>query len=278
MSRTNRTGADLSETNQENQIDIKDEFAVGQDDSDEHVKTFGEHLEDLRWVLIKSLIVFSVVSIICFCFSDAIFSVFTRPIASMQEYLDLSNPIRLRALHPSEAFLMSLKISVVSGFILSLPVILYFVWEFLRPALTEKEKRLALPAFGWGMICFISGVLFCYFVILKLCLLFFWKYTISMGVEPEWTIGNYVSFVTTLLLAFGVTFELPVLCTLLAKIGLIDSNMLISKRAYAILIIFILAAILTPPDVFSQILLALPMIGLYEISICAVRVIERRLR
>lgn len=99
-----------------------------------------------------------------------------------------------------------------------------------------------------------------------------------MGVEPEWTIGNYVSFVTTLLLAFGVTFELPVLCTLLAKIGLIDSNMLISKRAYAILIIFILAAILTPPDVFSQILLALPMIGLYEISIYAVRVIERRLR
>ncbi len=263
-----------TKTNQTKGNNLSEMPDDSKDDLNEQGKTFSEHLEDLRWVLIKSIITFVIASIICFYFSNVMFDVLRRPLVEMQQYMKSSQMIELRALHPSEAFLMSLKIAFASGLILSSPVILFFFWQFLSPGLTDRERKLALPAFASGLICFLVGVGFCYFVILKLCLLFFWKYTVSMGVKPEWTIGNYISFVITLLIAFGVTFEMPVLSSLLARLGLVNSRMLASKRGYSILAIFILAAILTPPDVFSQILLALPMIGLYEISILAAKVME----
>ncbi len=249
------------------QANVMEKFSESEHNPDEQIKSFSEHLEDLRWTLIKSIITFVIASAFCFYFANSIFAFFERPILSMQQYLNISQPIQLRALHPSEAFLMSIKIAFVSGLIFATPIIIYFFWQFLNPAFTPREKKMALPVFISGTICFFIGVLFCYFVILKLCLLFFWKYTLSMGIKPEWTIGNYISFVTTLMLAFGITFEMPVLSFILARLGLLNSYVLSSKRSYAILIIFILAAILTPPDVFSQILLALPMMGLYEISI-----------
>ncbi len=241
------------------------------------IKPFGEHLEDLRWTIIKSIVAIIISTIICFVFSDSIFKVFYWPLTQIKVYLDgkVENLVILKALHPAEAFLMSLKLSLIAGIILSSPLVFYFIWEFVAPGLQSKEKKLAIPAILIGSGCFAIGILFCYFIILKLCLLFFWKYTTSMNVEPNWTIENYISFVGKMLIAFGITFELPVFTAVLTKLGIINSKTLQGKRSYSLLAIFIVAAILTPPDVLSQILLAAPMIGLYEISILISKLIEK---
>ena len=177
----------------------------------------------------------------------------------------------LRALSPHEAFLVSIKATLIAGTIIASPLVLFQFWKFILPGLTTKEHSLTLTVLIPGIFFFLLGIAFSYFVVLRVCLHFLWNYTIRMGIKPEWTIGNYMSFVSAILLAFGVVFEMPVVSALLARLNLLSSKTLSGKRLYAFLIIFIAAAVLTPPDVFSQILLAVPMIGLYEISIIVVR-------
>lgn len=265
------------------------------------VKPFVDHLEDLRWVIIKSLIVIFVASIVCFSFSRSVMNVFYRPLLWMERDLKATDSVvtmstspgvndpdivadkiggsglfLLKALHPAEGLIVSLKVSFYAGLILASPFVLYFIWDFVRPALRYNEKRIVTIMVASTSVLFTIGVVFCYFVVLRLCLYFFWGYTRSLGIEPSWTVGNYLSFVGRMLLAFGIAFELPVVSGLLARLGIINASMLRSKRGYGLLFIFILAAVLTPPDVFSQILLALPLILLYELSIFVAGLLERK--
>jgi sec-independent protein translocase protein TatC len=182
----------------------------------------------------------------------------------------------LRSLHPADFLMASLKLVVITGVILASPILMYFVWEFIAPAMTNSEKRMSVPIFCAGLICFLLGVAFCYFVMLRFSLGFLWNYTVQRGVVPDWTFDNYVSFVSAMMLAFGVTFEFPVVAAFLTKMNLMTSETLKSKRRYAYLAMVILAAILTPPDVFSQMLLCIPMVLLYEVSIGIAKIIEKK--
>ncbi len=174
----------------------------------------------------------------------------------------------LRTLRPTGAFMISMKLAFGAGFILSLPWILWFLGKFVLPGLTSLERGYIFPALVAGTMLFAAGVAFCYFLMLPTALGFFWSYGEKMGIANEWTIENYVSLVMQLLIAFGAVFELPVVLLFLVKVGMIGHRAMRRARRYVIVGVFIAAAALTPtPDMVSQILLAVPMILLYEFSV-----------
>lgn len=239
------------------------------------VMPFTEHLEELRWVLAKSLIVIAISAGVCFYFSKKIIWWLERPVVAVASQANDAQAL-LRALAPSEAFLMSMKVGLVAGLVAASPIMFYYLWGFVSAGLTRRERRAVIPIFACGALFFLAGVAICYFFVLELCLRFLWNYTQDMGIRPDWTIGRYMSFILRLLIAFGIVFEMPVASALLARFGLLRARTLAAKRAYAILVIFIVAGILSPPDVASQILLAVPMMVLYEVSILAAKMMEKR--
>ena len=189
------------------------------------------------------------------------------------------NLIEMTALGPAEGFMLSIKLSFFAAFILSFPLLLYFVAQFVLPGLTFNEKKVILPLCALGFGLFLIGVLFCYFIAVPEVLKFFHGYNTKMGVESNWRIGDYVSFVTKLTLGFGLCFELPVIVIALVKLGLLDDRLMRRTRAYAIVIIVIIAAIITPtPDAVTLSFLAVPMIILYEISIWIAWFLSRKAR
>ena len=189
------------------------------------------------------------------------------------------NLIEMSALRPPEAFMLSLKIALITGMIISFPLLLYFIAQFVFPGLTPKEKRAVLPALGIGFGLFLSGAAFAYWIVTPRVLEFFHEYADGLGVASEWRIGYYVSFVSQLVLIFGVCFELPVVVMTLVKIGLLGHEFMARNRSYAVIIIFTVAAIITPtPDAPTLCLLAVPMVILYEICIWMAYFIERRRR
>jgi sec-independent protein translocase protein TatC len=273
------------EKSRNNQVDGPDTVSPGEikhsSAMDDHavaggeVKPFLEHLEDLRGVLFKSSLAVLICVVLCFFFTDDIIRIFKWPLVSIADRQDIGSHI-LRSLHPTDFLMASLKLVALTGAILAGPAVLYFIWEFVSPAMTPRERRISIPIFLAGLICFLSGLAFAYFVVLRMSLVFLWQYTADRGVLPEWTFDNYVSFVSAMMVAFGVVFEFPVIAALLAKFDLLAASTLKSKRRYAYLIMVILAAVLTPPDVVSQILLCLPMVAMYELSIGIVMLIGKR--
>ncbi|MBI1884171.1 MAG: twin-arginine translocase subunit TatC [Chlamydiae bacterium] len=233
-------------------------------------KSFPDHLEDLRGTLLKVLLVIVGATFLSFAFSARILHLLKFPLSHMLTKIGQANLERemLRSLSPAGAFILSLKISFFSGLLLAFPFCSYFLSQFILPGLTSKEKKYLLPIFLWGNMLFILGVLLCYGVALPQSLHFFWKYHQMMGIIPSWTIENYISFSVFLMLSFGIAFELPLVILTLIKFDVLEVRLLREKRRHAIVIIVIVAAVLTPStDAFSQILLALPMIILYEICI-----------
>jgi len=231
-------------------------------------KPFLEHLEDLRWLILKILISWGGASLVAFVFSNRVFAVLQLPLAGMTRVAGGGGEVfTLRSLSPPEVFLVSMKLSLLVGFIVALPLILYFIGRFLLPALKNSEKKYLVPAFSIGGGLFFSGVLFSYWVVLPLSLKFFWDYTERLAIRPEWTLEHYLSLVGKLLIGFGLVFELPVVILLLAFLGIVDYETLKRKRPYVVVIIFILAAVLTPPDVITQIMMAIPLLILFEICI-----------
>ncbi len=174
-----------------------------------------------------------------------------------------------------EAFFLYLKLSFFAGLIEASPVIVYQLWTFVSPGLYEHERKSAVPFVLFSTLFFVCGLLFAYFIVFPVAFEFFLGYN-SEHVTAVPAIGEYFSFVMRLLLAFGLVFEFPVVMCLLAKMGLISVQFLKRNRKYAILCIFILAALLTPPDVASQLLMAVPLIVLYEFSIVLIWLMERR--
>ncbi len=187
------------------------------------------------------------------------------------------NLIEMSALRPPEAFMLSLKISLLAGIILAFPLLLYFVAQFVFPGLTMKEKKAVIPAVAVGFGLFLIGASFAYWMVTPRVLEFFHGYADELGVASEWRIGYYVSFVSQLVLIFGLSFELPVVVMTLVKIDLLSYQFMARNRAYAVVIIFTVAAIITPtPDAPTLCLLAVPMVFLYELCIWMAFFIDRK--
>ncbi|HEY8961380.1 MAG TPA: twin-arginine translocase subunit TatC, partial [Luteolibacter sp.] len=174
----------------------------------------------------------------------------------------------MSALRPTETFMLSMKLSFFAGIVVAFPLLLYFLLQFILPGLHHHEKRVLWPSLTIGFGLFLGGVLFAYFLILPRALGFFFEWGDSLGVRNDWRIGEYISFATQFTLLFGLSFELPVVVMVMVKLGLLGYATMKKTRSYAIVAIFIIAAVLTPtPDILTQCLMAGPMIILYEACI-----------
>jgi sec-independent protein translocase protein TatC len=221
------------------------------------------HLEELRSRLIKALIAIGIAFIAVYNFSDVLFAILTRPLLAMQE-----GPVELIGTGVTEAFFTKLKVSFIAAVFLASPVLFYQAWMFIAPGLYNEEKRYARPFVVFATFFFILGAGFCYQVVFPVGYRFFLEEYATIGVSPSIRISEYLSFTARMLLAFGITFELPVVTFFLARMGVVTHRTMISYLRYAILFIFIIAAVLTPgPDIASQMLMAGPLLILYVISI-----------
>lgn len=178
------------------------------------------------------------------------------------------NSQRLSSLKPTETFMLSMKLAFFAGMVVAFPLLMYYLLQFILPGLHNHEKKVMWPALAVGFGLFLGGVFFAYFVVLPRALVFFFEWGSKMGISNDWRIGEYISFATQFTLLFGVSFELPVVVMVLVKLGLLGYEGMRKTRSYAIVAIFIIAAVLTPtPDIFTQCLMAGPMIILYEACI-----------
>lgn len=230
-----------------------------------------EHLEELRWRVVRSFLFVVLGFGLAYTFADMLFGILERP-------LDLAaghQEIKLIGTGVAEAFFTKLKVAFIAGIFLASPAILYQVWGFVSPGLHESEKYYVIPFVLFGTFFFMAGASFCYFFVFEVGFAFFLEQYETIGIEPTLRISEYLSFSSRLLLAFGVTFELPVLAFFFARIGLIDHNTLLRPWRYALIGIVALAAVLTPADVASQLLLAAPLTVLYGVSIGVAYVFAR---
>ncbi|GAB6076412.1 twin-arginine translocase subunit TatC [Desulfurobacterium crinifex] len=226
-----------------------------------------EHIEELRQRIFKSVIALVVGFLIAWPFKKDILLFLEKPLPE-----DLRG--KLIFLSPPEAFFTALKVSFFAGILIALPFVLYQAWKFIEPGLYEHEKKFILPFIFFSLLFFFGGAFFAYFVILPFGLKFLLGFMGDL-LTPQITVGSYISFVIQMILAFGFVFLLPVVVWLLSKLGVINYRMLENNRKYAILVIFVIAAVLTPPDIFSQVMMALPLLGLYELSIWIAKITGR---
>lgn len=225
--------------------------------------TFTEHLEELRWRLLKSLGAVALAFILSYWQSDRIFGFMIAP---LQRTLQPGQS--LIGTGVTEAFFIEMKVGFVGAVFLASPVLFYQIWRFLAPGLLGSEKKMVVPFVVCATLFFLGGAYFCYRIVLPVAFVYFIEQYQSLGVSPEIRIGEYFSFFFRMVLAFGVTFELPVFTFFLVKLGIVDHRLMLRSFRYAIVLIFIAAAILTPtPDIINQTLLAAPMLVLYLLSI-----------
>jgi len=225
---------------------------------------FTQHLEELRKRLIISAVAVAVGFLISYAFKEKIFEVLMKP---WIEALPKSQTVKLIYTAPHEAFFTYMKVSFMAGIGLATPVILFQLWHFIAPGLFEHEKRYVFPVVFFSSIFFLGGALFGYFLVFPVGFQFFTSFA-SDYISPMISTKEFLSFTNRLLLAFGLIFELPIFAFFLAKLGLVSSKFLKRQRRVAVVVIFIVAAVLTPgPDVFSQLMMAGPLLVLYEVSI-----------
>lgn len=221
---------------------------------------FLEHLEELRWRLIKSFISIIFGSILSFSFIDEILSILLLPT------LETTVPINIQVLSVQGMFIIKWFISFISGFVLVLPILTYQLWKFISPGLKVNEKKYVFPVVFFSFSSFIIGISFGYFVMIPFSLEFF--SSIGMGnIENNYSIQYYFSFLSWLLLGSGVIFQLPVVSLMLSALGLLTPAFMRHYRRHSIVSIFILSSFITPPDPVSMLIMAIPLIFLYELSI-----------
>src|SRR6266536_980880 len=225
--------------------------------------TLTEHLEELRWCLLKSVLAVVLASGICYFFSEWIFRFIVAPLLQ-----NLQPGQNLIGTSVTEAFFVEIKVALFAGVIFSCPVIFYQIWRFVAPGLSRGERKSVIPFVLCATFFFIGGAWLCYRFVLPVAFKYFIEQYETMGVSPAIRIGDYFTFFFRMVLAFGVTFELPVFTFFLVRVGVWDYRFMLRSFRYAIVAIFIIAAILTPtPDVINQSLLAVPMLLLYIVSI-----------
>ena len=231
--------------------------------------SFFDHLEELRWRIVRSLLSVVVGTIIAWIFIDwLVDGVLLRPITVINAHASgLTQQIHLQNLKPFGQLFLYMQVAIVSGVILALPYILYELWAFIAPGLMPKERKYIKWIVFFTTFCFFAGIAFSYFVMLPAALQFFAGFG-SPSIANNIAISEYMNFVVSVLLASGVVFELPMVSWFLSKIGILTPAFMRHYRRHSIVAIFIIAAFLTPgTDPVSQVLLALPLMGLYEISI-----------
>ena len=251
---------------------LRDIFKFRDPPESETSKPFLEHLEDLRWTIVKMALTLGIAMIVCFAFRSTLVRVIQAPLNHLGSQVGT-----LKALGITDSIVISFHLAFYAGIVLSFPLLLYFLAEFVLPALTAVEKRFLFPAIAVSFALFLLGVLVCYFWLLPKTILFFFRDTESLGWAPTWTVQQYYSFVTRFTIGFGLAFELPVVVLALVRFGLITYRFMARTRPYAIVLIFILATIITPtPDILTLIAMALPMCLLYESCIWIAWLMERR--
>ncbi|WP_136669310.1 twin-arginine translocase subunit TatC [Flavobacterium sp. H122] len=255
--------------------------------------SFLDHLEELRWLLVRSTIAVVILAIAIFFVADFIFDqivfgptrvdfVTYRFFCDASHYLGFADTICIEEL-PFTIQNTSMEgqvnvfvwMCITAGFILGFPYILYEIWRFISPALYEHERKYAKVFIFSASVLFFTGVLFGYFVIVPMSVNFLASFSISDVVKNDIDLGSYISMVKTSVLAGGIFFEMPVIIYLLTKIGLVSPTFLQNTRKYAVIIVLIISAIVTPPDVVSQITVAVPMLLIYEISILISKIVYK---
>lgn len=231
--------------------------------------SFFDHLEELRWRIIKALIGIVLGMIVCAVFIDWIMNQFLlHPILRVNANLQPGQqPINLQNLKPFGQVFLYMQVAIIGGVILSVPNILYQLWAFIAPGLMPKERRYIRWIVAFSSICFLGGIAFAYFVMLPAALTFFAGFG-STAIENNIAIDEYMNFIISVMLAAGIVFELPMVSWFLSRLGILTPKFMRKYWRHAIVIILVLSAVLTPgTDPVSQVLLAVPLIGLYEISI-----------
>jgi sec-independent protein translocase protein TatC len=229
---------------------------------DEKKLPLSDHLAELRTRLIRCALAWGVCSLAAWSWSEQIFA---RLLAPAVEALGPEGA-KLQAIAPTEIFFTYLQCALLAGFVLALPVILWQAWAFVAPGLYPSERQTVAPFVAVSTVLFVSGAVFGHTIVFPLMFQFFTTFD-SAIVESAWTMSEVFALTTRMFLAFGVSFELPVVVFFLAAAGIVDARALWRGTPYAVLVIFIVAAILTPPDWVSQVLLGLPMVGLYLLGV-----------
>lgn len=249
--------------------------------------SFFEHLEELRWHLVRAIASIGVIAVVVFIMKDFVFRqiVFApkeasfltyRVFCSMGEFLCFSPPnFQVQAFKIEEQFVTHLKVSAILGLVVAFPYVFYEIWSFVKPGLYKNEIKAARGIVGVCSALFLIGVLFGYFVITPFALTFLTSYDLG-GTIAQPTLTSYVNNLAMYTLPTGLIFELPVVMFMLAKIGLISSEDLKAYRKISIVVILVVAAIVTPPDVMTQLLISIPLYGLYEVSIYIVQKVEKK--
>ena len=249
--------------------------------NDENINqsSFIGHLTELRSRLVKSIIYLFIFFIICYFFAEDIYSFLVVPYAEAVKDDGVNRRLIFTALH--ETFTTYLKVAFFTAMFVSSPIILTQIWKFIAPGLYKNEKRALLPYLIATPTLFLLGGMLVYYLVMPLAIKFFLTFETSaqvsgLPIQLEAKVNEYLSLIMRLIFAFGISFQLPVLLSLLARVGFIDSEYLKKRRKYVIVIIFIAAAILTPPDPITQIGLGIPLLILYELSILSVKIIEKK--
>ena len=242
---------------------------------------FISHLTELRKRLIHCLVFLLIIFVICYFFSEYIYGFFVEPYSSAVENDGIQRRLIFTALQ--ETFLTYLKVSFFTAFFITSPFILIQIWKFIAPGLYKAEKSAIMPYLIVTPILFLLGGMLVYYLIMPLAIKFFLSFESSgvvtnLPIQLEAKVNEYLSLIMKLIFAFGLSFQLPVVLSLLARIGFIDSKFLKERRKYVVVIIFTAAAILTPPDPVTQIGLAIPLLILYELSIFSVNIIEKKIK
>ncbi len=256
--------------------------------------TFLQHLEELRWHIIRSLFAIVAGAIVAFIFKNIIFDhvilapnnpdfITNRLLCRLAYAVNVpalcinQNPVDLISIKMSGQFTTHINISLVAGLIIAFPYVFWEFWSFFRPALYEKERKYARGAVSMASLLFLTGIVFGYFIITPLSINFLGSYRVSDLVTNQINITSYIGSVTSVALAAGITFELPIVVFFLARIGVVTPEFMRRYRKHAIVLVLFVAAVITPPDIFSLILVAIPLLFLYELSIfIAARVVRKR--
>jgi sec-independent protein translocase protein TatC len=237
-----------------------------------------DHLVELRNRLIHSILAFLIAFIACFFFAEIIYNFLAQPLA---DALADQPDRRMIATALQETFLTYVKVGAFGALCLAFPFMAFQLWLFIAPGLYRQEKGAFLPFLVMTPVMFITGASFVYYILMPMAIRFFLGFEApggngSLPIEVEARVSEYLGLVMTLIFAFGLCFQLPILLTLLGKVGIVTSDGLRSARRYAVVGVFVLAAVVTPPDVISQLSLAVPLILLYEVSVWLVRMIEKK--
>ncbi len=241
-----------------------------QDNPDNSEPSFLSHLIELRERLLKAVAAILIVLVVLVPFADRLYHLIAEPLLQR-----LPHGSQMIAIEVASPFVTPIKLAFVCALFLAMPVVLYQLWRFVAPGLYRHEKRLAIPMLATSVVMFYLGCAFAYFLVLPRVFSFLIAVT-PAGVAMMTDINRYLSFVLTLFVAFGLSFEVPVVVMLLAAMGWITPEQLSKHRRYVILIVFVLAAIITPPDAFSMLMLAIPMCLLYELGVLAAKLFLRK--